>query len=387
MAFDFIVTSLQQRRSDSLYRQRQSITALSATGITVEGRPYINFASNDYLGLAQSDQLKQAWQDATELWGVGSGASPLVTGYSAAHQALECRLAEYLQREAVLLFNSGFAANQAICQGLMAQGGYIIADKLSHASIIDGALASNGKLQRFAHNDVSHLQRLMNKSADNKLVVTEGVFSMDGDVSPLKQVSQCCADHNAWLMVDDAHGFGVLGEQGMGSAELQQLPQNQLPVLMATFGKAVGTAGAFVAGSQELVDYLVNSARHYIYSTHMPAAQAVATLASIELIRSQSWRRDKLRSNIEYFKTRANQLGIALMPSDTAIQPVMVGDPDRALQTSRALKQAGFWVTAIRYPTVPQGTERLRITLSAQHEVPALDELLIVLAKVVQHGD
>ncbi|WP_438863080.1 8-amino-7-oxononanoate synthase [Neptunicella sp.] len=387
MAFEFISSALAKRRTNSLYRQRQAVIPCDDGRIEINGQRYVNFASNDYLGLAQSTELKTAWQNAICQYPAGSGASPLVTGYTHAHHTLENHLADYLGREAVLLFNSGFAANQAVCQSLMAGDGVIIADKLSHASLIDGALASNGKLQRYVHNDLAHLQRLIVSPHDNKLVVTEGVFSMDGDAAPLTDISRLCTDNNAWLMVDDAHGFGVLGDKGMGSAELHDLSQSRLPILMATFGKAVGTAGAFVAGSQELIDYLLNTARHYIYSTHLPAAQAMATDASLTLIRSQVWRRHKLQENIGYFKTRAAQLGIPLMPSDSAIQPVMIGHPQRALSISQVLQQQGLWLSAIRQPTVPKGTDRLRITLTASHQQTMLEQLLISLARALNNAD
>ncbi|MFT5314005.1 MAG: 8-amino-7-oxononanoate synthase, partial [Paraglaciecola sp.] len=259
MAFNFIPEALTQRLEQSLFRQRQPIEVSTGTLIKVDGQHYINFASNDYLGMRQSMEVMQAWVDGISEFGGGSGASPLVTGYTQAHHALETYLAEALGREQVLLFNSGFAANQAICQALFNESngptGSIVADKLIHASLIDGAQASSAHFLRYRHNDLNHLQQQLCKTSGDTLVVTEGVFSMDGDAAPVHNMLPIVDAHQAWLMLDDAHGFGVLGTTGMGSAEALALSQQQLPVLMATFGKAIGTAGAFVAGSRELIDY------------------------------------------------------------------------------------------------------------------------------------
>ena len=382
MAFDFIQTALAERRAHALFRQRQVIEEATGTLIQVAGQHYINFSSNDYLGMRQSMPVMQGWIDGISQYGGGSGASPLVTGYTSAHQALEEYLAEALGREKVVLFNSGFAANQAVCQALFkdARGrkDAIVADKLIHASFIDGALATETDLLRFRHNDLSHLQQHLNKVQGNILVATEGVFSMDGDQAPLSDIQTIVAAHQAWLMVDDAHGFGVLGETGMGSCELFKLGQQKVPILMATFGKAVGTAGAFVAGSSEFIDYLINFARHYIYSTAMPPAQAVATLASLKAIRLAE-KRQQLSQNIQYFKQLASSAGIPLMPSDSPIQPVLIGDASAALAASDKLKTLGIWVSAIRSPTVPKGTDRLRLTLTAGHQSADINALVDAL--------
>jgi 8-amino-7-oxononanoate synthase len=288
-----------------------------------------------------------------------------------------------------LLFNSGFAANQAICQALYSQTtvsqnhsknkGVIIADKLMHASFIEGAQASNAKLRRFKHNDIEHLQMLLNsvdiQERKNTLVATEGVFSMDGDQAPLPKIVDMSKQADAWVMVDDAHGFGMLGKHGRGVIETQNLSQQQVPILMATFGKAIGTAGAFVAGSHDFIDYLINFARHYIYSTAMPAAQAYATLISLQSKQSVE-RRVILAERIEQFKSLANKAGLKLMPSNTAIQPLLIGDAEKALAASDQLKALGLWVTAIRYPTVPKQTDRLRITLTAGHEARDIEALV-----------
>ena len=377
MAFDFISEALTQRKQDKLWRSRHIIESAVDTLIQIDGRHYINFSSNDYLGLRRSTVVAQAWVDGIAEYTAGSGASPLVTGYTQAHHELEVYLAKVLQRDKVLLFNSGFAANQAICQALFCGNGrqsqdLILADKLIHASFVDGAQASDAVFKRFRHNDSQHLRALLNSQTfaqtnSNKLIATEGVFSMDGDQAPVLELVDIANQHDAWLMLDDAHGFGVLGETGLGIAELHSLSQQQLPVLMATFGKAIGTAGAFIAGSEELIDYLVNFARHYIYSTAMPAAQAHATLASLQANVKPS-RRQLLQARIKQFKQLAKTANIPLLPSDSAIQPVLIGDTKRTLAISEKLKNLGIWASAMRYPTVPKGSDRLRITLSAIHQ-------------------
>lgn len=397
MAFEFIQAALAERRKDNLFRQVTTLDSALGALIEVDGQHYLNFSSNDYLGMRQSTAVMQGWIDGIGQFGGGSGASPLVTGHTLAHQALQEHLAHSLNRDAVLLFNSGFAANQGLCQALFqspisqknTHEGHIVADKLMHASLLDGAMSSDTTLRRFSHNDSAHLQRLLAKihaGAEGKtqdiLLATEGVFSMDGDEAPLQELAAISAQHNAWLMVDDAHGFGVLGETGMGALEQHGLNQQHVPVLMATFGKAIGTAGAFIAGSQELIDYLTNFAKHYIYSTAMPPAQAVATLASLQAIQ-QSDQRALLQDNISYFRQLANAEGIVLTPSMTAIQPIIIGSPERTVCISQGLRKMGLWVSAIRTPTVPKGTDRLRITLSAAHHKKDIQALVDGLTLVM----
>lgn len=381
MAFDFILSELQQRRQNSLLRRRYCIHSSIGALIEIDGQHYLNFSSNDYLGMRQSEVVMQAWLNGICDYGAGSGASSMVTGYTQAHQQLEEYLCEGLKRDGVLLFNSGFAANQAVCQALLNKHTNVLADKLIHASFIDGALASDATLKRFKHNNLEHLQRLLKDIQGDTLIATEGVFSMDGDSGDVHGLQSLAQQSKAWLMLDDAHGLGVLGETGMGSAELHQLSQAKLPVLMGTFGKAIGTAGAFIAASHDVIEYLVNFAKHYIYSTAMPPAQAAATLASLQEIRSPL-QRQKLTANIALFKSHCNQLGIQLLPSDSAIQPVLVGDPSIAIQASEKLKSLGLWVAAIRSPTVPKGTDRLRVTLSASHTEQDIEALVDALELV-----
>ncbi|KXI30759.1 aminotransferase class I/II-fold pyridoxal phosphate-dependent enzyme [Paraglaciecola hydrolytica] len=393
MAFEFISSVLNQRKQDKLWRSRHIIESAVDCMIQVDGRHYLNFSSNDYLGLRRSTVVAQAWVDGIAEYTGGSGASPLVTGYTQAHHELEVYLAKVLKRDKVLLFNSGFTANQAICQALFSAGSrqstdLIVADKLMHASFVDGAQACDAVFKRFRHNDCQHLSSILRSQsavATNTLIATEGVFSMDGDQAPILELLNITQQHDAWLMLDDAHGFGVLGETGLGVSELHQLSQQKLPVLMATFGKAIGTAGAFIAGSEQLIDYLVNFARHYIYSTAMPAAQAHATLESLKA-NVKPDRRHLLQTRIQQFKQLAKAVNIPLLPSDTAIQPILIGDTDLTLALSEKLKQLGIWASAIRYPTVPKGTDRLRLTLSAIHQerdiVALVDALSLAISSL-----
>lgn len=392
MAFEFIREQLTERERQGLLRTRVSVDATDGALMSVDGQGYLNFSSNDYLGLRSNPEVMQAFANGLALYGNGSGASPLVTGYSKAHRQLEDTLSELLNRDAVLLFNSGFAANQAICQALLNARTLVCADKLMHASFLDGAMASEARFRRFRHNDVSHLDTLLGDDADNKLVVTESVFSMDGDSPDMPRIVDVTQRHSAWLMIDDAHGFGVLGDNGLGAAEHWQLSAQQAPILMGTLGKALGTAGAFVAASQDVIDYLVNFARHYVYSTAMPPAQAHATLTSLSVMQHSDCR-EVLHGNIALFRSLAAQAGLPLMPSQSAIQPLLIGDPQRAVTCSEKLRALGLWVSAIRYPTVPKHADRLRITLTAAHtrrDIEALVEALqLTLGRVsdeVGHG-
>ncbi|QCZ94037.1 8-amino-7-oxononanoate synthase [Salinimonas iocasae] len=386
MAFDWINEKLADLSAQGYRRQRVTVDVEKDGIISIDGRHYLHFASNDYLGMRHDEGLQQTWVEGIAQFGAGSGASPLVTGYTRAHSALESYLAEHLNREAALLFNSGFAANQAVLQALFAKSGNITADKLMHASFIDGAMSSPAQFRRFAHNNPAHLTELLSKiPSTNSLIATESVFSMDGDEAPLKALADIASEHGSWLMVDDAHGFGVLGEKGLGCAEYVDLSQKDVPVLMGTFGKAVGTAGAFIAGSRELIALLINTARHYIYSTAMPPAQALATLYSLEQL--QDGRRQKMLSdNIRYFKTRMQNTDFRVTDSQTAIQPILMDGPNQAMALSDALKQRGIWVPPIRYPTVPKGTDRLRVTLSSVHthkDIDALCDALLLAREAI----
>lgn len=382
MAFAFIQSSLAQRKEQHILRNRAVVESSAGAMLTVGGKHYLNFSGNDYLGQRQSMAVMQAWVEGISEYGVGSGASPLVTGHTKAHDELECYIAEHLGREKALLFNSGFAANQAICQALLHKDTLVISDKLMHASFIEGAMQSESRFTRFNHNDLTHLAHRLNDKNDDTLVATEGVFSMDGDMGNLVEVSQICARNEAWLMVDDAHGIGVLGPSGLGSMEALGLSQQQVPIVMGTFGKAIGTAGAFIAGSADLINYLINFAKHYVYSTAMPPALASATLASFKQIQNGE-QQVKLHNHIAMFTSLCEQTGVNVMPSQSAIQPVLLNSPETCVEVSTKLRELGLWVAPIRYPTVPKGQDRLRITLSASHHESDIEALVDVLQLVL----
>ncbi|AQA17215.1 8-amino-7-oxononanoate synthase [Halioglobus japonicus] len=375
---------LAQRRRDDLYRQRLTLESSQGPRVRVDGREYLNFCSNDYLGLAAHPQVVAALRAGAERYGVGSGASHLVCGHSTPHRELEEALAELTGRPRALLFSSGYAANTGTLTTLLQSGDQVFQDRLNHASLLDGGLHSGARFRRFAHNNVTDLEhKIIAAPPDSaKLVVVDGVFSMDGDTAPLADLAALCQQHNAWLMVDDAHGIGVMGEGGAGSVTAAGLDSAQAPVLMATLGKALGCAGAFVAGDELLIESLIQGARNYIYTTAMPPAVAAAGLAAVRLLATEAWRREHLQQLIGRFRAGAEALGLPLMDSDSAIQPLQIGDAGRAMAFSAALRQAGFLVGAIRPPTVPAGTSRLRITLTAAHTDAEVDALLSVLADV-----
>ena len=372
---------LQERREQHLYRRRRVLESPQQAHIQCDGKTLLNFCSNDYLGLAHHPKVVAAAQQAMQQYGFGSGASHLVIGHSCLHHELEERLADWVGCPRALLFSTGYMANVGVISALVERGDTVLEDKLNHASLLDGAQLSRAQLQRYHHNDVSSLQQRLTQASGRSLVVTDSVFSMDGDVAPLQEISTLCQQHNAWLMVDDAHGLGVLGD-GRGCLSEYGLTSRDAPIYMGTLGKALGTFGAFVAGDENLVEYLIQSARSYIYTTAMPPSVAAATLASLELLETEHWRVEKLHHLITHFKNNADQLGLPIMPSETAIQPLLLHDSEIALRVSNALLQKGFLVGAIRPPTVPANSARLRITLSADHSEQDLDQLLDALDEV-----
>ncbi|MEV3844240.1 8-amino-7-oxononanoate synthase [Aeromonas veronii] len=369
--------ALAGREQAGLLRNRIATDGASGGRLRVAGRDYLNFSANDYLGLADHGAIKAAFNAGVERYGTGSGASPLVTGYSHAHQQLEKTLAEWLGVEAVLLFNCGFSANQAVLKALLGKEHMLWQDKLNHASLQEMGSQLPCKMKRFAHNDMAALERQL--EPNRGLIVSEGVFSMDGDQGPWRDLATLAAQSGNWLMIDDAHGLGVLGPEGRGTLAAQGVPPASVHIQMGTFGKALGVAGAFVGGSRELVEYLVNFARHYVYSTHMPAAQACAVSKSIQLVRAADEVRSHLGKLIASFRQGAKAQGWQLGASDTPIQPLLVGESSVALQLAERLRERGVWVSAIRPPTVPVGTARLRITLSAAHREQDVDRLLDAL--------
>lgn len=359
---------LKEKQQQHLYRKSHISQSPQQPHMTINGKDFLTFCSNDYLGLANHPEVLKAFKQAANKYGVGSGAAHLINGHSIEHQKLEEELAEFTGRERALLFSTGYMANLGVVNALMERGDMIFADRLNHASLIDAGLLSNAKMKRYTHNNINALQKLYTKNtSDNTMILSDGVFSMDGDVAPIKRLSQIAKQQKAWLMVDDAHGFGTLGKTGAGLLEQENLSQNDAPILMATLGKAIGTAGAFIAGSNDLIEYLTQTARTYTYTTAMPPAIAAATRASLKIVQQETERREKLNHHIQKFKKGADELGIELMPSDTAIQPIMVGNTEQAIKISERLRDNGILVTAIRPPTVPEGTARLRVTFSAEH--------------------
>jgi len=374
---------LDALKAADLYRSRRVVEAVQGCYVQVDGRKLLNFCSNDYLGLARHPEVIKRFKSAADQYGVGSGSAHLVCGHSVEHHALEEELAEFTGRDRALLFSTGYMANLGVIAGLLSKGDVIYEDKLNHASLLDGGLLSGARFSRYLHNDVANLSLKMQKyQSGQSMIVTDGVFSMDGDVAKVAELADIAQQKSAYLMVDDAHGLGVLGETGAGIVEQLQLNQKQVPLLVGTFGKAIGTSGAFVAGSNELIETLIQKARTYIYTTALPPAVAAATRCSLSLLQTEAWRRIQLAELITYFKQAAEQLNLPLMPSDTAIQPLVVGSSQQALAASESLFEQGLWVSAIRPPTVPKGSARLRVTLSAEHTKTEVDQLLSALARL-----
>jgi 8-amino-7-oxononanoate synthase len=343
----------------------------------------VNFCSNDYLGLKDHPEVTRAFIAAAEKYGVGSGASHLVTGHGPEHEALEEELAAFTGREKALVFSTGYMANLGVIGALADQKAVIISDKLNHASLIDGCRLSGAEVRRYRHGDSAHAAELIAAAAEEtRLLVTDGVFSMDGDVAPLPDLARAAADSKAWLLVDDAHGLGVLGATGRGCCEHFGLGATEVPLLVGTFGKAFGTFGAFVAGDADLVEFLLQKSRTYIYTTALPPAVAAATRAALRVSAQESWRREKARSLARRLRHALGDPDADTTPGTTII-PVIVGDAGRALALSARLEAQGFLVTAIRPPTVPPGTARLRVTLSAAHEEAQVDALSNALAQAL----
>ncbi len=373
--------ALRARRADGLERHRATLETPQGTHVRVAGRPLLAFASNDYLGLAQHEAVVAAARAAATRWGVGAGASHLVCGHQSPHAALEDELAAFVAPCAgarAVTFSSGYLANLAILTALAGRDDAIFADRLNHACLNDGALLSRAQFVRHAHGDVAGLAaRLAATPARRALIATDAVFSMDGDIAPLPALLELAERHDAWLVVDDAHGFGVLGE-GRGTLAHFGLASDRI-VYMGTLGKAAGVAGAFVAGHPAVIETLVQTARQYIYTTAAPALLAEALRAALAVIRDDAPRRAQLARNIARFRSGSRDLPWRILPSDTAIQALVVGASDAAVALSEQLAARGIWVPAIRPPTVPANTARLRICLSAAHTDADVDAVLAAL--------
>lgn len=385
-SFADIKGKLAQIKAQDLYRRRWVIEASQGTEVIINDRKLINFCSNNYLGLAHHPAVIKAFNCATEQYGTGSGSAHLICGHSSAHHRLEQELAEFTGRDRALLFSTGYMANLGVISALLSRGDGVFEDRLNHASLLDGGLLSGAQFKRYRHSDIEHLQtRLTSSQSNNKLIVSDGVFSMDGDLAPVKQLASLSKQNGAWLMIDDAHGIGVLGDQGRGLLDCYQLGQNDVPILVGTLGKAFGTFGAFVAGSEYLIELLIHKARSYIYTTALPSAIAAATLESLRLLRTEQWRRHRLADLVQIFRQGGEQLGLPLMPSTSVIQPLLIGDSWRTLEISQGLMAQGFLVSAIRPPTVAQGGARLRVTFSALHKDEQLERLLNALDRLVNN--
>ena len=386
---DFLAARLAERRAQQLHRRHKILAAAPGPVAVVDGRELVTFSSNDYLGLATHPEVIAAQQRGAEL-GAGATASHLVNGHFAIHQQLQDKIAEITGREAALLFGSGYMANVGVINALVGRGDHVVQDKLNHASLIDGGRISGARYLRFAHNDLEsleqQLQRARNSGAGNTLVAVDGVYSMDGDTAPLAEMAALCARYDAWLMVDEAHGFGVMGSEqfpSAGSVAAAGLDQAQAPIVMGTLGKAAGNGGAFVAGSKELIDFLTQFARTYIYTTGMPPAVAAGCCTALELMQREPLRQT-LAVRIDYFRRRAAALQLPLEISTSAIQPLVLGCEKTVLAVADALRERGYLVGAIRPPTVPVGTARLRITLSAAHSEIQIDGLLAALSEALR---
>ena len=352
-----------------------------STRAIVDGGAVRVFCSNDYLGLARHPEVVAALHDTSAQFGCGSGAAHLVTGHSQAHHILEEDLAAFTGRERALLFSTGYMANLGVLTTFAARNETVLGDRLNHASLIDGARLSGARLLRYAHADAAAAAQILAAQTDCTLIATDGLFSMDGDVAPLRELATLATQHRAWLLVDDAHGLGVLGASGRGSLEEANLTVNDVPLLMGTLGKAFGAFGAFVAGDAEVIELLLQRARSYIYTTALPPAVAAAASAALRISQRDTWRREKLRTLIERFRKGAAALQLPLMNSTSPIQPLLAGDAASALRWSQALYAQGFWVGAIRPPTVPADSARLRLTFSASHSETDVDELLTALER------
>ena len=379
---DDLSAQLTALEANARKRVRQVIEGAPGVEIRVDGRQFVNFSSNDYLGLAAHPEVRAALIRGAERYGVGAGSAHLVTGHSRAHHELEIALAEFTGRRRALLFSTGYMANLGIVSALAGKGDLALEDELNHASLLDAGLLAGARFKRYPHADAAAATAaLLASAAPHKLLITDGVFSMDGDLAPLPALAASAAANGATLVVDDAHGLGVLGTDGRGTLDHHGLGPAEVPVLMGTLGKAFGCFGAFVAGSVPLIEWLENRARTYIYTTASPPALAEAARAALALSIHEGWRRERLTVLIARFRAGAAELGLPLLPSATPIQPLRIGDAAAALAASAALRAEGLWVTAIRPPTVPEGGARLRITLSAAHSEAQVDRLLDALAR------
>ena len=380
MNLEGLKQDLDKRKVEHLYRSRKVLESPQSVEPIIDGKKVLSFCSNDYLGLANHPDIINSFKQAVDKYGVGSGSAHLVSGHSAEHHALEEELANFMGTERALLFSTGYMANLGVVSALCDRHSEIYEDKINHASLLDAALLSRAKRIRYPHLDTNNLEeRLTSSGSSNKFIISDGVFSMDGDLAPLDKLVSLAKNNNAMLMIDDAHGIGVLGKKGRGIVEHFNLDTKQVPIIVGTLGKAFGTAGAFVAGSDELIETLIQKSRSYIFTTAMPAAVAAATRQSLKIIEEENWRREKLQSLVKLFRKGAEENGLELINSITPIQPIIIGSSEKALALSEKLLEKNILISAIRPPTVPEGTARLRVTFSATHTEEHVNKLLDVL--------
>ena len=373
---------LHSRKSNGLYRHRLTLEGSQGAHVSIAGQNYLSFCSNDYLGLANHPELIEAVCEGAHQYGVGAGASHLIIGHHTSHHKLEEMLANFTGFPRALLFSSGYMANAGVVTALVGRGDEIYSDKLNHASLNDAAMLSHAKWIRYPHLDLAILeQRLSVSQANCKLVITDAVFSMDGDIAPVAELSALCEKHNAWLLLDDAHGFGVLGNQGRGIVSHFNFSSPRI-IYMATLGKAAGVSGAFVAGQEVVIETLIQYARSYIYTTAMPPLLSYTLLKSLVLIKREGWRRRKLIQLTEHLKKELQLLRWNLLPSDTPIQPVIIGENSEVMRIRNALQERGILIPAIRPPTVPKNSARLRISLSAAHNTKDIERLAAALREL-----
>ncbi|MFQ5585740.1 MAG: 8-amino-7-oxononanoate synthase [Thermodesulfobacteriota bacterium] len=384
MTLDFLAEELEELRARGLYRTTRSIEGPQGPRVTIDGKNLLNLSSNNYLGLADHPKIKKAAAKALQRYGAGAGASRLVSGDMPPHRELEVHLARFKGTEAALLFNSGYHANLAIITALVGRGDVILSDRLNHASLIDAAILSRSKIKRYPHCDTDTLGRFLreHRQSRRRLIVTDGLFSMDGDIAPLKEIARLAERYDAILMVDDAHATGTLGEHGRGSLEHHGIASSDI-IQMGTLGKAIGSFGAFVAGRRELIDYLINRARPFIFTTALPPSVCAASSAALEIIREEPELIEALRERAAFMRSALKAAGLNTMTSESQIIPLLIGDPEKTVAVSDSLLAEGLYVQAIRPPTVPAGTSRLRITVMATHSFDDLRSAARTITKVI----
>jgi predicted pyridoxal phosphate-dependent acyltransferase len=380
---NFINDELERLKREGLYRELKIIEGEEGAKVRIGGREVILLSSNNYLGLASHPEIKKAAVLAIERYGCGSGASRLISGTMELHKELEDKIASFKKTESAILFNSGYTANLGVISSICGKGDVIFSDKLNHASIIDGCLLSGAELKRYPHKDIDALDKTLKKSSGFKkrLIVTDGIFSMDGDIAPLKEIVQLAKRHSAILMVDDAHATGILGENGRGTGEYFGL-EDDIDIVMGTLSKAVGSFGGFVAGRKELIEFLINRARSFIYTTSLPPSVIASSIAAIDIIERGDDLRDSLWKNVGYLKEGLKDMGFDIMESESQIIPIFVGDTHKAVEMSQMLLKEGVFVQGIRPPTVPKGKSRLRAAVMATHSKADLDAALESFEKV-----